>query len=266
VRLLGLLAPQIASRSRTRGSTKELASRERRMEDDLRAARELQCVLMPARAPEIEGLEIATATARAGDHRRPVRFPPPERAPRRGGLRRRERQGSRRRTLRRPGERPAPHLAPDRSGPADLMRALNELLIQRRVEARYVTLSLMLGAPSSREFVLANAGAIPPMVCRGGEILRLRAEGVPLGLLDSREYEEVVFPAQSGDVILFYSTASPTTRIRTAPISAAPAWPTPCAANCALPAGEIVAAVFGELDRFSTALFDDQTLLAIKVK
>ena len=52
---------------------------------------------------------------------------------------------------------------------------------------------------------MANAGALPPMICRNGEILKVRMEGVPLGLLDSREYEEVVFQAQPGDTILLYS-------------------------------------------------------------
>ena len=52
---------------------------------------------------------------------------------------------------------------------------------------------------------MANAGAIPPMICRGNEILKIRVEGVPLGLLDAREYEEVTFQAQPGDTIVLYS-------------------------------------------------------------
>jgi hypothetical protein len=35
---------------------------------------------------------------------------------------------------------------------------------------------------------MANAGALPPMLCRNGEILKVRVEGVPPGLLESREY------------------------------------------------------------------------------
>ena len=40
---------------------------------------------------------------------------------------------------------------------------------------------------------MANAGAEPPMICRGGEIIKPKVEGVPAGLLDNREYEEVIF-------------------------------------------------------------------------
>ena len=61
------------------------------------------------------------------------------------------------------------------------------------------------GTPLNRQFVMANAGALPPMICRDGEILKVRVEGVPLGLLDSRQYEEVVFEAKPGDTLLLYS-------------------------------------------------------------
>ena len=64
---------------------------------------------------------------------------------------------------------------------------------------------MLLWDPATRQIVMANAGALPPMICRGGEILKLRVEGVPLGLLDAREYEEVVFQAQPGDAIVLYS-------------------------------------------------------------
>ena len=59
VRTLTLLAPQIASSVENARLYEELAARERRMEEDLQAARELQRVLLPDAAPEIEGLEAA---------------------------------------------------------------------------------------------------------------------------------------------------------------------------------------------------------------
>ena len=52
---------------------------------------------------------------------------------------------------------------------------------------------------------MANAGAEPPLICRDGEIIKPKVEGVPAGLLDDREYEEVIFDAEPGDVIVLYS-------------------------------------------------------------
>src|SRR5215469_4499259 len=57
VRTLVLLAPQIASSVENARLYQEVADRERRLEQDLEAARELQRVLLPDGAREIEGLE-----------------------------------------------------------------------------------------------------------------------------------------------------------------------------------------------------------------
>ena len=57
------------------------------------------------------------------------------------------------------------------------MHALNEALIERKVEARYVTLLVMLWSPAIRQFVMANAGGNPPLVCRNREILKPQGGG-----------------------------------------------------------------------------------------
>src|SRR5216684_9191840 len=58
-RLLALLAPQIASSVENARLYEQIAIREQRLEDDLKAARKLQSVLLPREAPPIAGLEIA---------------------------------------------------------------------------------------------------------------------------------------------------------------------------------------------------------------
>jgi sigma-B regulation protein RsbU (phosphoserine phosphatase) len=112
---------------------------------------------------------------------------------------------------------------------------------------------------------MANAGALPPMICRGGDILNLRVEGVPLGLLDKREYEEVVFHAMPGDAMVLYSDGITDNlnaagheygKGRLAQI---------LRVNCAGSAAEMVAAIFRDQDKFSATAFDDQTVFAIKV-
>ena len=147
-----------------------------------------------------------------------------------------------------------------------MLHALNEALIARKVEARYVTLFVLLWDPATRQMVMANAGALPPMICRGSDILKVRVEGVPIGLLDSREYEEVTFQAQPGDMVFLFSdgitdhlnaAGHEFGRGRLAQI---------LRANNEKPAGDVVSAVFHELDKFSTTAFDDQTVFALKVK
>ncbi|MGA2131868.1 MAG: GAF domain-containing SpoIIE family protein phosphatase [Bryobacteraceae bacterium] len=267
VRMLMLLAPQIASSVENARLYEEVALRERRMEEDLQAARELQTVMLPTGDPGFDGLELAAGL-------RPARgisgdiydfFESPDR---RAVLAFGDVSGK--------GAAAALYgalvtgllrsLAPRRTDPRQLMRALNEALIERKIEARYVTLLVMLWSPAIRQFVMANAGSNPPLVCRNREVLKTRVEGVPLGLLDEREYEEVVFQAHQGDIVVLYSDGvtdhlSPEGkdygRHRLAAV---------VRQMCDAPAEEIVAAILADLDRFNPTPFDDQTLLVMKVR
>ncbi len=267
VRTLTLLAPQVASSVENARLYKQLADRQRVMDEDLRAARELQRVMLPDAEPEIEGLEAAVrlrpARGISGDIYDILEQPGGQSiiafgdvsgkgaaAALYGGLI----SG----LLRILGRR--------RRNPAGLMIALNEALAERKVEARYVSLLVLSWDPSTRQFVMANAGALPPMICRDGEILKVRVEGVPLGLLDSRQYEEVVFEAKPGDTLLLYSdgvtdhlnsAGQEYGRGRLANV---------LRAHCGKTAGELIGAVFQDLDKFNTSAFDDQTLFAIQVK
>src|ERR1051326_9284857 len=71
--------------------------------------------------------------------------------------------------------------------------------------ALYAALPVARGDPAPRRLLVANAGAEPPMVCRGRKILKPKIEGVPIGLLEDREYEEVDLALEPGDTVLFYS-------------------------------------------------------------
>ena len=264
-RTLVLLAPQIATSVENARLYEELATREKRMEEDLQAAQELQRVLLPDSAPEISGLEAAIrlrpARLISGDiydvyeHRDGQTVITMGDVSGKGAAA--ALYGSLMSGLLRT-------LAPRRRRPAELLRALNDSLIERKVEARYVTLCVLLWDPATGQFVMANAGALPPMICRGAEILKVRVEGVPLGLLDSREYQEVTFQTQPGDVILLYSdgitdhmddTGAEYGRGRLANFVRAHCWRSP---------DDLIQAIFDDVDRFATQAFDDQTLFAMR--
>jgi phosphoserine phosphatase RsbU/P len=266
VRTLTLLAPQVATSIENARLYEELATRERRMEEDLQAAHELQRVLLPDSAPEIEGLDVAVrlrpARLISGDiydiyeHRDGQTVITMGDVSGKGAAA--ALYGSLMSGLLRT-------LAPRWRRPAELLRALNDALVERKVEARYVSLCVLLWDPHARQIVMANAGALPPMICRAGEILRMRVEGVPLGLLDSREYEEVGFQAEPGDVIVQYSdgitdhlnsAGTEFGRGRLATLVRTHYQATPA---------QLISAIFDDLDRFSTQAFDDQTLFVMKV-
>jgi sigma-B regulation protein RsbU (phosphoserine phosphatase) len=157
-------------------------------------------------------------------------------------------------------------MAPRRRHPAELLKALNDSLGERKVEARYVTLCVLLWDPAARRVVMANAGALPPMICRGAEILNVRVEGVPLGLLDEREYDETVFQARAGDTIVLYSDGITDHLSPTGGEFGRGRLAQNVRAHCNHSPEEIIASIFKELDAFNTTAFDDQTVFAMKVK
>jgi len=205
-RLLALLAPQIASSVENARLYEELAQREQSLEQDLSAARNLQSVLLLREPPEIEGLDIA------------IRLKPA-----------REITGDMYDVFQH-GDDYAIIVFGDVSGkgaaaalygamvsgllrtisfrlrsPAALLKLLNKVLRERKVEARYVSLTVVVWDRQKSRFVMANAGATPPLICHQGHIHKAKVEGVPAGLLDDREYEEMSFTAQAGDILLLYS-------------------------------------------------------------
>jgi sigma-B regulation protein RsbU (phosphoserine phosphatase) len=266
-RTLSLLAPQIASSVENARLYEELAARERRMEQDLKAARKVQRVLLP-RTAELRGLDIALRSRPAreisGDVYDFFEYDDGEALIVFGDV-----SGK--------GAAAALYgamvsgllriLAPRRRSPAQLMKSLNETLLERKVDAQYATMLVALWRPAERNLVMANAGSEPPFVWRGGEILKPKVEGVPIGLLDDRDYDEVTFKAAPGDTILLYSdgvedqlnaasenySRSRITRVLERQAAASPQ--------------ATVDAIFDELDAFRgiTPITDDQTTVVIKV-
>ncbi len=269
VRLLGLLAPQIASSVENARLYEELALSEQGMEEDLKAARKLQSVLLPKIAPELPGITAAIRSRAAreisgdlydffdyGNDAVLIAFGDVSGKGAAAAL-----YGALVSGLLRT-------LAPRRRSPAALMKALNETLLERRVDAQYVTLTLLLWDNRTRTMTMSNAGAVPPLICRDGDLVKLRVEGVPLGLLEERDYDEAVFEARPGDVILLNSDGvldqpggkneEEYGRPRLVRVLKSVWGGEPPA---------IVDAVLADLDAFSAGKprFDDQSLIALKV-
>jgi sigma-B regulation protein RsbU (phosphoserine phosphatase) len=274
VRMVSLLAPQIAISIENARLYEKIASNEQRMEQDLRAARKLQKVLLPRRAPEIEGLEAALGARPAreisgdiydffecdncgtlicfGDSSGKSAAAALYGALISGLLR---------------------SMAASRHHhPAELMFMLNDAVLERKVDTKYVTLLLMLWDASAKTFTMTNAGNTQPMVSRGDEILIPKVEGIPVGLLEERPYDETVFTAESGDVVLLFSDG---VQDQLAPFEEGKEpheYGTRRLTRLLKkmrdkPAAEIVGAIFNDLDRFAagTPITDDQSIIVLKV-
>jgi phosphoserine phosphatase RsbU/P len=269
VRMLTLLAPQIASSVENARLYGEVAERERKIEQDLVSARELQAALLPSEAPDLRGLDVAVGYRPAriigGDLYHFFEYIDDAALITMGDV---SGKGVAAALYGALASGLLRTMVPSRRDPALLLRLLNQALMQRKVEARFVALLVMLWHAGTRRLTMANSGAMPPVICRGSEIIKPQVEGVPLGLLPDREYDNLVFQAHPGDLVVVFSDGI-TDQLN------------PAGADygrrrlleqlkkvCTRSPQAVIDAVFADLDRFaeSSPAFDDQTLLVLRVK
>ncbi len=206
VRILSTLAPQIAIAIENARLYERVARSEERLERDLQRAQGIQMLMMPGTAPTIPGLEVAIrfepARELGGDlydflaygkdrHVIAVGDVSGKGAP--AALYGAMASG----TLR--------SLAPQKLLPPDMMKKLNLMLLERKIEGHFLTLTYALWEPRTKALSLANAGMPLPILVRKGQCRPIRAEGVPLGLLEHTEYLPTAVNLESGDLLAFFS-------------------------------------------------------------
>ena len=275
VRALTLLAPQIATSVENARLYEELAQREQRMEQDLQAAYKLQSVLMPRVISNIRGIEAGLNSRPAreisgdlydffehGDAYTLIAFGDVSGKGAAAAL-----YGALISGLLRT-------LAPRRLSPSKLMASLNEALLERRVDAQYATLSLITWDARARSFSVVSAGTLPPMLCRAGKILDHRTEGMPIGLLEDQQYEQIQIAVEPGDLLVLYSDGVED-QLSDAPLQTETEpdnygrqrLEKVVKANHKLPPQGIADKIFSDIDAFRGAapLSDDQTVIVLRV-
>src|SRR5262249_15626304 len=88
--------------------------------------------------------------------------------------------------------------------PAEMLSAVNLSLAERRIEAQYV--SLIYAVWDDRGVLqVANSGLPRPFYVHDGKMEIIEATGLPLGLFDHADYDELTFRAKPGDMFVFFS-------------------------------------------------------------
>jgi sigma-B regulation protein RsbU (phosphoserine phosphatase) len=151
--------------------------------------------------------------------------------------------------------------------PAAMLKQLNDSLQERKMDAQYVTMVFAVWNDEKQTLQIANAGAVQPLFCRGGQVETVQAEGFPLGMFKDVSYEEFTLSTRPGDAIIFFSdgivdavndkeemfgdarlTALVTSHLKSS-------------------AQEMVDAIYQELSTFQGGVerFDDETVIVLKV-
>ncbi len=269
LRTLSLLAPQIAAAIENARLYQQVAAHKTRLEADLKAARRLQRHLLPAACPRAGGLEVCARVEPAreigGDLYDFFTFPKGHLTLTVGDVSGKGAAAALYGALVSGLLRP---LARIHRSPAQLLRALNQVLIERQIEASYIALLAAWWQPETRTLTMANAGLPLPVVRRQAGVCQERVEGVPLGLLPNTEYEEATIQLAPGDLVVFASDGITDARDAFGQDYGHERLARLIDAHGSLTAAGLLDKIFQDVRNHaaSTPTFDDQTVVILKAK
>src|SRR5216684_2101811 len=268
-RTLTTLAAQLAIAIENARLYEEIARQEQRLERDLALARELQFRLLPQSLPKLPNLEVAAkfipARAIGGDLYDFVNYS-------------RDLMGMVIGDVSGKGAPAAIYAAlvsgilrshaPIEPGPAEMLRAVNFSLGERRIEGQFVSLIYAVWDDKHRSLQVANSGLPRPLYCHEGKIEVIEATGLPLGLFDDAEYDEFTFKAKPGDMFVFFSDGILDARNKAGDMFGRTRVETIVAGCAEISADCVVKSLFKAVTEFAGGeeAFDDETVVAIKVK
>ena len=151
--------------------------------------------------------------------------------------------------------------------PAEMLTRINASLSERQIEAQFVCLTYAVWSEKNSVLRIANSGLPRPIYCHNGQLQRIEATGLPLGLFPTAEYDEVTFHAQPGDMFVFFSDGLIDARNRNGEMFGRRRIEEVITANWQRTADELVSALFGAVAEFSAGEepYDDETVVALKV-
>ena len=151
---------------------------------------------------------------------------------------------------------------------AEMLSAINVSLNERRIEARYVSVVFAIWDDEARAMQMANSGQPRPIYCTGGRTEIVESTGLPLGLLEDAEYDETTIHAKPGDVFVFFSDGIVDAQNAKDEQFGRKRVEEIVAKQHEKSAEQIVEAIFAAVKTFSKGVqpFDDETVVVLKVK
>jgi PAS domain S-box-containing protein len=183
----------------------EVAQERERIEQELRVARMIQHTLLPKSLPELEEHQIAVyyqpAREVGGDFYDFLRLPDGRLGLIVGDVSGKGVPAAIVMAITRTMLRSAYHLG----SPGEILQQVNDVLFPDIPPNVFVTcLAILLDSRTGR-LQYANAGHDPPYVRHASGVSKLRATGMPLGLMPDMTYEQKEITLEPGESILLYS-------------------------------------------------------------
>jgi len=159
--------------------------------------------------------------------------------------------------------------ATEEPGAAEMLAGINLSLAERPIAAQFVSIIYALWDESEMTLRIANSGLPYPYRCgKDGKAELVEIGGLPLGLFQTAEYDEVTFRAVPGDVFLFFSDGIPEAQNEAGVEFGMKRLARVLESHRKGSASEIVDAVFEHVNAFvgNVEAFDDQTVAVLKIK
>jgi phosphoserine phosphatase RsbU/P len=159
-------------------------------------------------------------------------------------------------------------LAPQKLQPAEMLRQMNQLVGERRIEGRFMTACFATWQKGRQKLRVANAGQSQPLLYKGGRCDRIELSGFPLGIFEDVTYDEWSVTLESGDILVFHSDGIAETLNSEGQFFGTERLRKLIEQHHEITAAEMADRVLNEVDWFSQSapLSDDRTLVVMKVK
>jgi sigma-B regulation protein RsbU (phosphoserine phosphatase) len=152
--------------------------------------------------------------------------------------------------------------------PGQMLELVNKTLYERPIESQYVALTYAIYDPATRKIVIANSGLPYPLLIRNGHSRYLDLSGIPLGLFPESTYQESELSLETGDALIMYSDGVVESRDETGDDFGLKRLAEVGRANATRSAEEIVAAISKAVEDFSgrSTASDDRTIIVIRME
>src|SRR2546428_1306018 len=159
-------------------------------------------------------------------------------------------------------------LAPQKLQPAEMLRQMNQLVGERRVEGRFMTACFGTWHKNRQKLRVANAGQSQPLLYKDGRCGKIELTGFPLGIFEDVTYDEWGVTLEPGNILVFHSDGLAESSNNEGQFFGSTRLQNLVEKHYQSSATELADTILNEVDWFtqSAPLSDDRTLVVMKVR
>ena len=269
VQTLSILAANLAVSLENARLYEQLAKEEARLERDLQAAKRIQGALLRPVPTEDYGVDIAarylSAREVCGDLYDFLRYGPQQLGIALGDV---SGKGTAAALYGAVAIGIMRSLAPQKLQPAEMLKQMNQLVGERRIEGRFMTACFATWQKGRQKLRVANAGQSQPLLYKDHRCGKIELTGFPLGIYEDVAYDEWGVTLEGGNILIFHSDGITETTNSEGQFFGTARLRELIEKHHHLPAAELADNILSEVDWFSRSapLSDDRTLVVMKVR